>query len=429
MSVTARLPLLILMGIVPAVLRPEASTVWWWLLLVVATCAIDLLLAPTPAQVTAARSPVPSARHGDPTSTRVTLHNTGGRRARLLVRDAWQPSAGAAQDRHRLNLPAGARAAITTHLVPARRGYLRALSFTLRCYGPLGIAARQATRQVDGELRALPRFDSRNHLGSRLTRLRELDGRSAVRLRGQGTEFDSLRDYVRGDDVRSIDWRASSRSRNVVVRTWQPERDRRVILLVDTSRTSAGRVGDAPRLDAALEAAQLLTALASRAGDRIDLVAGDRAVRARVRTSGGGALGEVAGALSLVEPEIVEADWRGLAAAVGALGRHRALLVLLTPLEPHALEEGLLPVLPILTRHHRVVLASVRDPELVAVTERRDDIESVHTAGAALNVLARRARTAQVLRSLGVDVLDVDADDLPTALCDHYLMLKARGML
>ena len=135
-------------------------------------------------------------------------------------------------------------------------------------------------------MRSLPPFESRKHLPSRLARLRDLDGRAAVRVRGQGTEFDSLREYVRGDDVRSIDWRASARNRNVVVRTWQPERDRRVVLVLDTSRTSAGRVGDVPRLDSAMDAALLLAALAARAGDRIDFVAGDRRVRSRLRSAG-----------------------------------------------------------------------------------------------------------------------------------------------
>ncbi len=156
---------------------------------------------------------------------------------------------------------------------------------------PPGCAARSAwppgrrPSTSPGTVRSLPPFESRKHLPSRLARLRELDGRAAIRVRGQGTEFDSLREYVRGDDVRSIDWRASARNRNVVVRTWQPERDRRVVLVLDTSRTSAGRVEDVPRLDSAMDAALLLAALAARAGDRIDFVAGDRRVRARLRSA------------------------------------------------------------------------------------------------------------------------------------------------
>ena len=150
---------------------------------------------------------------------------------------------------------------------------------TVRLPGPLGLACRQATLDVPGTVRSLPAFESRKHLPSRLARLRDLDGRAAVRVRGQGTEFDSLREYVRGDDVRSIDWRASARNRSVVVRTWQPERDRRVVLVLDTSRVAAGRIGDVPRLDSAMDAALLLAALAARAGDRVDFLAGDRTVR------------------------------------------------------------------------------------------------------------------------------------------------------
>src|SRR5690625_987970 len=111
--------------------------------------------------------------------------------------------------------------------------------------------------------------------------LREMEGAASVQVRGQGTEFDSLREYVPGDDVRSIDWRATARRSEVVVRTWRPERDRRVLIVVDASRTSAARVGDGARLDASIEAALLLGALTSRAGDRVGLLAVDRKQRAR----------------------------------------------------------------------------------------------------------------------------------------------------
>ena len=110
-------------------------------------------------------------------------------------------------------------------------------------------------------------------------------------IRGQGTEFDSLREYVRGDDVRSIDWRATRAHGairpSLVVRTWRPERDRRVVIVIDTGRTSAARIADEPRIDTAFEAALLLAALATRAGDRVDLVVFDRRVRGRVQGASG----------------------------------------------------------------------------------------------------------------------------------------------
>ncbi|MEO5853365.1 MAG: DUF58 domain-containing protein [Nocardioides sp.] len=430
MTISGRVCLLLLLGLVPVVLRPTMGTMWLWVLVVLVTVLLDWLLAPRPEALTVERRPLESVRTGSPTSTTLIAANPTGRRLRGVLRDAWQPTTGATGNRHRLRLAPGDSATLSTPLLPTRRGDLRATGVTVRLWGPLGLAARQRTREVPGALRSLPPFESRKHLPSRLARLRELNGRSAVRVRGQGTEFDSLREYVRGDDVRSIDWRASARNRNVVVRTWQPERDRRVVLVLDTSRTSAARVEDVARLDSAMDAALLLAALAARAGDRVDFIAGDRRVRTRLRSAGSrDVAARLQDAMAELQPVLAEADWSALAAAVSGLGRQRALVVLLTPLEPAAVEQGLLPVLPALTRHHRVVLASVQDPALAAIAARRGTLDEVYDAAAAEQVLTSRRRTGDLLRALGVDIVDAEAERLPPALADHYLVLKSKGLL
>lgn len=246
-----------------------------------------------------------------------------------------------------MDIPAGERRRVTTLLRPTRRGDRRAEQVTVRSYGPLGLAARQGNHHVPWTVRVLPPFTSRKHLPSRLARLRELDGRTSVLTRGEGTEFDSLRAYVPGDDTRSIDWRATARQSAVAVRTWRPERDRHILIVLDTGRTSAGRVGDVPRLDAAMDAALLLTALATRAGDRVDLLVHDRRTRAQVQ---GRAAGEVMSAMvtamAPLEPELVETDVRGLSATALASAPRRSLIVLLTSLDAAPVEEGLLPALP-----------------------------------------------------------------------------------
>ncbi|WP_134773827.1 DUF58 domain-containing protein [Ornithinimicrobium flavum] len=424
---------LVLLGLLPTALLPDRAGVVaaWWVAGVAVLVAADVLLAAAPRSLQVSRGGVPQVRLHEETSSTLTLTNPGSRRVRGVVRDAWVPSAGADGVRHTVDLPAGERRRLTTTLRPTRRGDRPATGVTVRTHGPLGLAGRQATLEVPGAVRSLPPFRSRRHLPGALARLRQLDGRSAVRTRGQGTEFDSLRDYVEGDDVRSIDWRATARRQHVVVRTWQPERDRRVVLVLDTSRTSAARVGDEPRLDAAMDAALLLAALASRAGDRVDLIAGDRVVRARV---GGGSdrgalLHQLVSALAPLEPVLLEADWRRLAGAITAITRRRALVVLLTPLDPAAVEEGLLPVLPSLTAHHRVVVASVADPELARLRTDLSGLEQVYDATAAERTEELRHRTALGLSQLGVTVLDETPEDLPLALVDHYLALKAQGLL
>jgi len=429
-AVSGRFPLLLVLGLVAVVIQPTREIVLLWVGVSLLVALVDLVLAVSPRRLTVAREPVEQVRLGGGTATSLLVTNTARRRVRGQLHDAWQPSAGATGDRHRLALPAGERRRFTTALHPTRRGDRLADRVTVRSFGPLRVAARQRSFAVGGSIRALPPFASRKHLPSRLATLRQLDGRSAVRVRGQGTEFDSLRDYVEGDDVRSIDWRATARRQHAVVRTWQPERDRRVILVLDTSRTSAGRVEDMPRLDSEMDAALLLAALASRAGDRVDFVAGDRWVRARVtgasRTT---LLGDLVRAMAPLEPALLEASWPTLATAIADTTRRRALVVLLTALEPSAIEESLLPTLASLTMHHRVVLASVSDPALAAMSAQRDTTAHAYDAAAAERTVELRERTAALLGRLGVTVIDASPEDLPPRLADHYLLLKSQGLL
>src|SRR5690606_21071611 len=239
-----------------------------------------------------------------------------------------------------------------------------------------------------------------------------------------------LREYVPGDDTRSIDWRATARQTAVAVRTWRPERDRHILLVLDTGRTSAGRVGDVPRLDAAMDAALLLAALASRAGDRLALLAHDRRTRALVQgRTAGDVLPSLVNAMATLEPELVETDARGLAAAALRTTPRRSLIVLLTTLDPAPIEEGLRPVLPRLTQRHTVLLASVADPYIAGMATARGTADAVYEAAAPAQSHGERERTAEQLRRHGVTVVDATPDTLAPALADAYLALKAAGRL
>jgi uncharacterized protein (DUF58 family) len=430
MAITGRTALLALLGMVPVVLLPGWGALLGWAGLVLVLVAADVALAGSPRRLVVERPPLSSVRLGEAIEAPLVLANRGRRRVRGVVRDAWQPSAGAAVGRHPLTIPAGQRRRLVTTLRPTRRGDRLVRHVVVRSVGPLGLAARQTSLEAAGSVRVLPEFRSRKHLPGKLAQLQELEGRTALRIRGQGTEFDSLRDYVIGDDVRSIDWRASARRQQVVVRTWRSERDRRVLLVLDTSRTSAARVGDAPRLDAAMDAGLLLAALASRAGDRVDLLAMDRRVRGRVEgAAASDLLPRLVDTMANLEADLVEADWTAVAGTILSRMTHRALVVLLTPLEAAAVEEGLLPVLPRLVARHQVVVASVADTRVNELAAGRGDSYAVYGAAAAERArLDRSAVTAELLR-MGVDVVDAPPEELPPQLADHYLALKAAGKL
>jgi uncharacterized protein (DUF58 family) len=301
---------------------------------------------------------------------------------------------------------------------------------TVRSIGPFGLAGRQVSRPVPWRVRVLPPFHSRKHLPSRLLQLRETDGRTPVLVRGQGSEFDSLREYVIGDDVRSIDWRATARRNDVVVRTWRPERDRHVVIVLDTSRTSAGRVGDEPKLDSAMDAALLLAALATRAGDRVELLAFDSRLRTSVASAlPGRTLALFSDAMAGLEPSLVELDGAALARHLLGQVRRRSLIVLLTSLDPASIHEGLLPELRQLARKHSVLLASVADPRIEELAGARGDANAVFAAASAELALSVRRNTADVLGRNGIEVVDAVPSRFAPALADKYLALKAQGRL
>lgn len=436
MALTGRTALLAAIGTLPVgFLAPS----WTGMLAVNAPLTIAILcdyaLAAPVRALRFTRSGDTSVRLGDVAAVQLTVTNACPRPLRADVRDAWPPSSWTtgtelAASRQRVRVPSGERRVMTTVLTPTRRGDRHAEQVTVRSYGPLGLAARQGRHRVPWTVRVLPPFTSRKHLPSRLARLRELDGRTSVLTRGRGTEFDSLRDYVPGDDTRSIDWRATARRTTVAVRTWRPERDRHILMVLDTGRTAAGRVGDVPRLDAAMDAALLLASLSARAGDRSGLLAYDRRVRAHVPArSARETLPAMVDAMAPLEAALVETDTRGLSASALKNAPKGSLIVLFTSLDTAPIEEGLLPVLPQLTRRHTVVVASVADPRVSEMAQARGSIENVYDAAAGTRAQAERRRTAEQLQRHGVVVVDSVPDRLAPDLADAYLTLKATGRL
>jgi uncharacterized protein (DUF58 family) len=397
---------------------------------ILAAIGADLALAAGVQQLRLTRDGDTRISLGASGSVMLTIANPGGRVLRAIVRDAWRPSAGAMPGPVRVAVPARGRITVTTVLTPQRRGDSAPGRVTVRSLGPLGLAGRQGFHLVPWSVRVLPPFLSRSHLPEKLSLLRQLNGQHRALVRGEGSEFDSLREYVLGDDVRSIDWRSSARRSEVVVRTWRPERDRRIVLVLDTGRTAAGRVGGIPRLDASMDAALLLAALAIRAGDRVDLLAVDRRVRARVvGVSRSGTLSALTDAMAPIDADLIESDARVLAGSVLDVARQRCLVVLFTDLNKAAIEEGLLPRLPALASRHRLLVAAVTDPRLQEMAAARGTATAVYEAGAAAHAAAERGRVSALLRRHGVQVVDAPPDRLPPALADAYLDLKAAGRL
>jgi uncharacterized protein (DUF58 family) len=433
MFLTGRLPILVALGVVPVVLLSLAGVPAWlaavgWLALCAVLAGVDAVAAPSPRALEFSRDLPARTRLGEPVAAGLRVRNGGSRRIHGLLRDAWQPTAGAPLGRIRIDLPAGEQETYTVQLLPRRRGELRSEFVVVRSSGPLGLAGRQTVITAPGALRVLPPFTARRHLPSRLARLRELDGSTSVQMRGAGTEFDSLREYVRGDDVRSIDWRATARAGTTMLRTWRPERDRHIVVVVDTGRTAAARVGDGVRLDAAFEATLLLAALAQRAGDHVHVVLFDRVPRARVsRVDGPALLPALVDAMAPVDPQLIDTDWDAAFAAARSLHSRPALVVLLTAQDEPEASRGFLASLPALTGSH-VLVGTASDDDTVGEPESAS-IEDVYRAAARERSQHDADRVAAAIRRAGAEAITASADDLPPRIADRYLALKALGRL
>ncbi|MGZ4704256.1 MAG: DUF58 domain-containing protein [Acidimicrobiales bacterium] len=358
--------------------------------------------------------------------------NPTGRTQHVAFSDELAPSLSAGTRRARVEVPARSSVLVRTGIRPTRRGRFAIATMTVRVDGPLGLASRQAARQHRSVLRVYPPFRSRDEAELRINRARILEvGLRSAQGRGGGTEFDQLREYSVDDEFRRIDWSATARVGKAIVRTYRAERNQTVISLLDNGRVMAGRVDGVPRVEHAMDAVMMMTAVATRLGDRAGLVVFDRDVRAVVAPGHGrNQLGLVTEAMYELEPVLAESDYLGAFATTLARFRRRAMLVVFTDLVEQAVGETLLPALPLISRNHLVVVAAVQDPDVVrwAVTT-PTDASGAYRKAAAVQALDERRRTTARLRGLGATVVDAPPGKLAPLLADAYLKVKATGRL
>ncbi|MGV4289700.1 DUF58 domain-containing protein [Trueperella pyogenes] len=421
-----RLPAVIVsgIGVVLAVLTRDAGSAVLVSGLVCLLVLADAALAPKPGLLVVDRVGEETTRAGEEAQAVLTLSNPSRRTIAGEIRDAWPPSANVTPSRHSYRLSAHSEAEFFASIRPERRGTVHSATLTVRTFGPLGLAGRQKSAPTSWQIRVLPPFVSRRHIPSRVRQLRELDGRSLLLTRGEGTEFDSLREYVAGDDVRAIDWRSTARLGETLVRTWRPERDRHVVVVLDAGRGGALRVGQHPAFDSFIEVALLQCAIAQRAGDRISVIAMDDTLRARQAVEHNSAVThQVALTLSDIEPTLHATNWDSLPAYISQISKRPAFVVIATTLGGGTLSSGLADVLPALRRTHTVLVASAGNSEAGSGAEAIYERAARERARLEANSLVR------ILERAGAVVVRADAHELPVAVVDTYLRLKARGLL
>ena len=361
----------------------------------------------------------------------LTVENEGDDTLALRLRDEPPPAWAASQKEFELVLRPGARAEREYQVTPPERGTdaFRATFVRVRC--PLGLVERQARLETREEARVYPDVLALKEFGllRQTGRLREM-GIRRTRQRGKGTEFESLRPYTEGDDFRDLDWKATARTGEPIVRRHEAERNQAVIVALDLGRAMLAEADGVVKLDRALDALLMLANAAALAGDQVGLLAYDDKVRLWVPPAKGrAAVGGLIRAAHDLQATPAASDPVGAFAALGAKWKRRALVVVFSDADDADAATPLAAALGPLSRRHRVLLCRVADPKLAAA--RKAPLQSpdgMYLRAAAALLEGDRRTAGGVLSGAGVRVLEADPEELAVRLVGAYLDARVEGL-
>lgn len=307
-----------------------------------------------------------------------------------------------------------------------RRGRMSWGPCVARLAGPLSLCTMDRRGSVPGELQIIPDLPRARRLVLQ-RRLGRAGGEVATaRRRGIGTEFETIRDYDDNDDVRHINWMATSRANRPMTNVYRVDENRDLICLVDAGRVMATTLANATRLDGALDAVCALAAAADDAGDRVGVLAFRDTILRSMPPRHRGAR-EVVETIFDLDAEEVESNYTRAFTAVAT--RKRSIVAIATDIGDTAASRELLDALPVLAARHAVILVSQRDDELTGVgREAPRDYADVVRASLRLEEDAAHARLVSRIRMMGVIVIDAPADRIAGECLRAYATMKSRAV-
>jgi uncharacterized protein (DUF58 family) len=272
---------------------------------------------------------------------------------------------------------------------------------------------------------------------ARAAELKALGARSLVAAqrraawRGEGRDFESMRDYVAGDELRHVSWTATARRGKLTTRQYQIERDQTILIALDAGRLMTGRVEGETKFDSAVHAALALMSAAGRAGDHAGLAVFGRRVETYVPPGKGREQWDaVLEALHAVEPQMIEPSYTRAFQYLAAHCRRRALVVVLTDLVDEEGSRELLTSLSILRPRHLPLVVTIADRDLRAVVaEEPANARALFTQSVAEEIMRQREGALRLVESQGGLALDVTTAALTPMLLETYVRVKERGLL
>ena len=370
---------------------------------------------------------------GAENEVRIQIQNASNRSIKVVVKDEFPPLMTLNGVREgEMNVDAQSTATLIYGLTPPRRGRFEFGHTALRFRSRLHLVWCDTKVTSPIVVKVYP-----NMRRAREAELKALGARSVVSShrktswRGEGREFESMRDYVRGDELRHISWTATARRGKLTTRQYQIERDQTILIALDAGRLMTARIENETKLDSAVHATLALFSAAARAGDNAGLVVFGRKIKSFLPPSRGRDHIESAlEALYGVEPEMIEPSYARAFEFISANSKRRALVVLLTDLVDEEGSKELLTSLHLLRPRHLPLVVTIADRDLKAVVrEAPTSTRELFTQSVAEEIIHHREAALRLVESQGGLALDVTAAALAPALLETYLRVKERGLL
>jgi uncharacterized protein (DUF58 family) len=370
---------------------------------------------------------------GAETDVSINVQNSGTRPTSLVIKDEFPPQMKLSGLREaNLRVDAQSSLALVYGLTPPKRGRFEFGQIAVRYLSRWNLVWCEAKAGEAVSVKVYP-----NMRRAREAELKALGARSLVSShrrtswRGEGREFESLRDYVRGDELRHISWTATARRGKLTTRQYQIERDQTILIAIDGGRLMTARIEQETKLDSAVHAALALMSAAARAGDNAGLLVFGRRIKSfLVPSRGRDHMDAALEALYAVEPEMIEPSYSRAFEFIAANSKKRSLVVLLTDLVDEEGSKELLTSLKLLRPRHLPLVVTIADRDLKSVvSEVPNTARDLFTQSVAEEIMHLREAALRLVESQGGLALDVTAAALAPALLQKYLQVKERGLL
>ena len=431
--------LLGLLWLVPAWWAPRwIAAMFLWDFLAILAFVSDLLRLPKPLQIEARRLWEHAPSLAEPCDVTLSVRNFGSATIRCYLIDETPASFRLAPPSLELIVAAGGQAQLRYQILPRERGDVRMGRLFLRYQSKLGFAERWAAADISQTVRVLPDLEQARQHALYLIRSRQVEmEKRRRRQRGHGREFETLRDYRLGDDLRDICWTATARRHQLTTRVFEIERSQAVWIVLDAGRLLRSQIQQErsslylSKLDYAVNAALSLAQVATQCGDRVGLLAYGRSIQHNV-PAGRGALHlrTIVDCLAQVRGEASEADHARAARVLLTEQSRRSLVVWITdfaetPTTPEVIEYAMQ-----MTKRHLVVFSAINQPDLTALAETTPRTpEEMYRHAAALEIAHRRDLLLRGLRRRGVFAFELVPGLLASSLVNQYLDIKERNLL